>query len=117
MGKTKVREIEIRESHGGFLFRGEMNVKKSSYDFDGIDSFKKMISKEKARMIDCIKYKKPSSIYSLAKILGRPFKAVFDDAKLLERFGIINFIEEKKNGRTCHKPVVAVDHLIVHIRI
>lgn len=117
MARTKVREVEIRESKGGFIFSGGKKVSKDEYNFDGLESLKKLLSKEKARMLDAIKYKKPTSIYNLAKILERPFKAVFDDVKLLERFGFIVLIEEKTKKRIRHKPEIAIDHLIIHLRI
>ncbi len=113
----KIREITIKESKGTFdLVLGKIS-KEAKYDFDGISSFKKILSKEKARILDTIKYKKPESIYSLAKILKRPFKAVTDDLKLLERFGFIEFTKEKVKNRIRHKPEIIVDHMIIHIRI
>lgn len=118
MVKSRVREVTIREESGVFkMFGGEKKVNKEVYDFDGVNSLRKLLSKEKARMIDCIKYKKPTSIYDLSKILNRPFKAVMDDIKILERFGIIELISEKVNKRTRHKPIVVIDSLTVHFKI
>jgi len=113
----KVREITIKESKGIFeLVLGKIS-KESEYDFEGISSFKKILSKEKARILDTIKYKNPESIYNLAKMLKRPFKAVIDDLKLLERFGFIEFTKEKVKNRIRHKPTIIVDHMVIHIRI
>jgi len=42
----------------------------------------------------------------LAKKLGRGFKSVNDDIKLLERFGFIELIEEKIKKRRRHVPKV-----------
>ncbi|MDA3836261.1 MAG: hypothetical protein PF542_01425 [Nanoarchaeota archaeon] len=118
MVRTKTREVTIREEGGSFnLFGNEKKIDKDAYDFDGLDSFRKLLSKEKARMMDTIKYKKPRSIYELAKVLGRPFKAVSDDIKLLTRFGIIELIAEKSENRTRHRPVIIIDHLIIHLKI
>ena len=118
MAKTKVREVLIREEGGAFgILPKSKGTKKEEYDFDGLDSLRKLLSKEKARLIDVVKYKKPASIYSLAKILGRPFKAVSDDINLLVRFGIIEIASEKKNNRTRHRPVISVDHLTIHLKI
>ena len=115
---VKVREVTIRESKGGFnLFSSTKGSKKEEYDFDGLDSMRKLLRPEKARMLDVIKHKKPTSIYGLAKTLERPFKAVMDDIKLLERFGLIELISEKTKKRVRHRPVIAVDHLVVHLRI
>ena len=113
MPKTKIREVILRESSGTFSFlRG-----KGKYDFDGLSSLRQLLSKEKAKVLDTIKYQEPSSIYALAKILNRPFKAVFDDVKLLERFGFLELLKEKANGRTRQKPVIVVDEVIVKLRI
>jgi len=94
MTKIKVREVTIKESGGAFgLFKG-----KEKYDFDGLSSLRQILSKEKAKILDAIKYKEPKSIYALAKMLGRPFKATMDDIKLLERFGFILLVKEKTKG-------------------
>jgi predicted transcriptional regulator len=117
MTKTKVREVFIKESKGSFSLFGSKEEEKEEYDFDGLSSLKKLLSKEKAKILDVIKYKKPGSIYSLAKMLERPFKAVFDDVKLLERFGFIELIAEKTKNRIRHKPEIVVDHMIIHVKI
>lgn len=114
----KTREVTIRESGGAFgFFSGDKKVEKQAYDFDGLDSLRKLLSKEKARILDAIKYKKPGSIYELSKTLKRPFKAVFDDVKLLQRFGLVEIKEEKINNRIRHKPIIVTDHLTIHLRI
>jgi predicted transcriptional regulator len=116
---AKTREVTIRESRGGFSLFGASNkeISKNEYNFDGLDSLRRLLSKEKARLLDAIKYKKPGSIYELAKLLGRPFKATFDDVKLLERFGFVEMIKEKVNSRVRHRPVIVVDHMIIHLKI
>ncbi len=117
MSKTKVREVFIKESKGGFSLFGSKDDPEEDYDFDGLSSLKKLLSKEKAKILDVVKYKKPGSIYALAKTLNRPFKAVFDDVKLLERFGFIELIAEKTKNRIRHKPEIVVDHMIIHLKI
>jgi predicted transcriptional regulator len=116
MSKARIREITIRESKGNFFFDNK-SFKKEDYDFDGLSSLKKLLSKEKARMLDAIKYKKPGSMYELSKLLEKPFKATVDDVKLLERFGFVELVEEKINGRKRMKPVIVSDHLIIHMKI
>lgn len=116
MSKPKTREITIRESKGGFFFDNK-GVKKEDYDFDGISSLKKLLSKEKARMLDAIKYKKPGSMYELSKLLKKPFKATVDDVKLLERFGFVELVEEKVNGRKRMRPEIVSDYIIIHLKL
>lgn len=117
MAKTKIREVTIKESGGNFSLFSNSPPKEGEYNFDGLTTLRKLLSKEKAKMLDAIKYKNPTSIYGLAKILGRPFKAVVDDVKLLERFGFVQLVEEKTKGRIRHRPEILVDHMIIHLKI
>lgn len=116
MAKSKVREITIYEGKGSFLFRKSKTTKKD-YDFSGLQALRNLLTNEKARLLHVIKTQKPKSIYQLAKILGRGFKSVNDDIKLLERFGFIELIEEKTKNRTRHKPEIIVDSVTVNIYV
>ena len=104
--KSKTREITIIDEGGRFnaIFRKITGEK--DYDFEGLSMLRKLLSNEKARLMHVIKTKKPESIYDLAKILGRDFKSVSDDVKLLEKIGFldlfticccITWIEKGKN--------------------
>ncbi len=73
--------------------------------------FKTLLSNERAKLIHTIKTKNPESIYQLAKLLGRDFKAVRQDIRLLEKFGIVELISSQKNGRERIRPVIEVDQL------
>jgi predicted transcriptional regulator len=115
MTKNKSREIFIKEARGNFVILP--SIKSKDYDFDGLLSLRKLLTREKARMLDVIKYKSPGSIYELAKILKRPFKGVMDDIQLLERFGFIDLIEERTNKRIRHKPIIVVDTMNISIKI
>jgi predicted transcriptional regulator len=111
------REITIKESKGAFsLFKKSVN-KKDEYDFSGIASLRQLLSNEKARILDVIKTDKPASLYELAKKLGRSFKSIHDDVKLLERFGFIEIVENKVNKRIRHQPKIVADIITIHIKI
>jgi predicted transcriptional regulator len=114
MSKTKIREVVIKESKGSF---GLFSNKNEEYDFDGLSSLKKILSNEKAKILDAIKYKEPGSIYELSKILKRPFKAVHDDIMLLKRFGFIEIITEKVKNRTRKRPKIVVDEMVIYFKI
>lgn len=117
MAKSKIREITITESKGAFsIFRKPKNSKKG-YDFEGILALRQLLSNEKARILHVIKTQKPKSIYDLAKKLGRGFKSVNDDIKLLERFGFIELIEEKTKNRIRHRPEIVVDTITIHLKV
>ena len=117
MAKTKVREITISESKGAFLIFKKPGILKEDYDFEGISVLRKLLSNEKARILHTIKHENPSSIYDLAKKLGRNFKSVYDDLKLLERFGFIDFIVEKTKNRKRHRPQIVVDTITVNFKL
>ena len=117
MAKEKIREITITESGGAFSIFKKHGISKEDYDFSGILSLRQLLSNEKARILDVIKTQKPDSIYDLAKKLGRNFKAVNDDIKLLERFGFIQLIQEKNKNRTRYKPEIIVEKITIHFNL
>lgn len=110
------REITLKRSGNTFsIFR--KTSKDKNYDFSGISALRQLLTKEKARILDVIKKEKPSSIYDLAKKLGRSFKAVYDDVKLLERFGFVSLQEETTNNRIRHRPKIISELVTIHIKI
>lgn len=117
MAKTKTREITITQSKGAFSIFRKAGISKKDYDFEGLSALRQLLSNEKARLLHTIKSRSPGSIYDLAKILGRSFKSVNDDLKLLERFGFVEMIEEKTKKRIRHKPVLLVDKIIINMGV
>lgn len=117
MPKQKTREITITQSKGALSIFKKTSTSKKDYDFEGLSVLRRLLSNEKARILHTIKTKSPTSIYDLAKKLGRSFKSVSDDIKLLERVGFIELIEEKTKKRIRHKPKIVVDTITIHIKI
>lgn len=115
--KTKTREITITQSKGAFSIFKKPGTSKKDYDFSGVLALRQLLSNEKARILNVIKNQKPKSIYDLAKKLGRGFKSVNDDLKLLERFGFIELTEEKTKKRIRHKPEIIVDTITIHLKV
>ena len=114
---SKTREITIKESKGIFSILKDKQISKSDYNFEGLSALRQLLNNEKARMLHVIKTQEPKSIYELAKKLKRNFKPVFEDIKLLERFGFIELIEEKTKNRIRHKPEIVVDKINIEISI
>ncbi len=111
-----LREITLKREKGAFsIFKKDSA--KEDYDFSSILALRQLLSNEKARILHVIKNQKPQSIYELAKKLGRGFKAVNDDVKLLERFGFIELKEEKTKNRVRHRPVILVDTISINVKI
>lgn len=117
MAKQKIREITIKDDKGVFSILKKGGTSKGDFDFSGMLALRQLLSNEKARILHVIKTENPQSIYDLAKKLKRNFKAVRDDLKLLERFGFIDFIEEKTKNRIRHKPEIVVDSVTIKIKV
>lgn len=117
MAKEKTREITITLSKGTFKIFKKKGRSKKDYDFSGISTLRQLLSNEKARILDTIKTQEPKSIYDLSKKLKRGFKSVFDDVKLLERFGFIDLVQEKTGNRIRLKPVIVIDSILITLKI
>ncbi len=114
--KTKNLEITITDDKGTFSsFFKRIAGDKSDYDFKSIASVRSLLSNEKARLIHTIKTQNPKSIYDLAKIVGRDFKSVSEDIKLLEKFEVIDLVKEKTGNRERLKPVLIIDSIKIDI--
>ena len=118
MAKAKTKEIKIRESKGTFnLFSTSKKSGDKDYQFEDLKDLRKLLSNEKAKVLDAIKVQTPGSIYELSKILKRPFKAVTDDVHFLEKYGIIKLKKEKVNNRSRLKPIIAISILTVNFQL
>ena len=116
--KTKTLDINIVEEGNNFnTFFKKLTGESKDYDFEGLSALRRILSNEKAKILYVIKSKKPGSIYQLAKLLGRDFKSVSDDIKLLERFGFIDMTSEKTGKRERLRPSVIIDSSNIHIKI
>lgn len=114
--KSKTRYLNIDVNSSGFLSR-IIGSRKNAYDSSDVSLLKQLLSKEKARILYVLKNNKPKSIYELAKILGRDFKSVRDDLKLLEKFGFIEFYETKNGKRRSLTPNLIVNQVNVVVNI
>ena len=113
--KTKIRYVDVNANEESFV--SKLIGEKKSHDFSDIKLLRNLLSNEKSRILYAIKNKNPTSIYALAKLLGRDFKSVRDDVKVLERFGFIEFHSEKVGKRESLKPVLIADKLQIIINI
>ena len=114
--KKKTRIVNLYITKGAFasIFK-RLKGDRSDYDFSALAELRLLLSNEKAKILNIIKDRSPDSIYQLAKMLGRDFKAVSKDIKLLEKFGFIELKERKKGGRRKLKPEMAIDNLQINI--
>jgi len=113
--KTKIRYVNINTNKENFV--SKLIGKKKSHDFSDVKLLRNLLSNEKSRILYALKHSHPKSIYALAKLLGRDFKSVREDAKVLEKFELIEFHSEKVGKRGSLKPVLIADKLQVIINI
>ena len=116
--KTNIRNVTLSIESGTFtgIFR-RLRGEKRGYNFSGISALRQLLSNERARLLHTIKTNQPSSIYHLAKLLGRDFKSVRQDVKLLEKFGFIELDSKRKGKREMLKPVIAIDSVNITINL
>jgi len=117
MANKKVKTINITLAEKSGAFSSIFHKIKGSNKNSEVSRLRNLLSDEKARLLHICKTKQPESIYYLAKLLGRDFKAVRHDIKLLEAFGFIELIASHKKGRERLMPIVEADQLIVTINI
>lgn len=113
--KIKTRYIDINVKAGGFV--SHIIGSGEKYNFSDIALLRRVLSNEKAKILYVLKHQKITSIYHLSKILERDFKSVYQDLKLLERFGFIEFYSEKKGKRISHIPYLTIDSMQFIINI
>lgn len=117
MAKTiKTKTITLSEKEGTFStifnrFKGKKGLNSD------ISNLRQLLSNERAKLMHVIKTKQPDSIYELAKILGRDFKAVRHDIRLLEQFGLIELISSIKNSRERLRPIIDADRLVITLNL
>lgn len=116
--KTSTKNIVLGIEAGTFtgIFR-RLRGKKEGYDFSAISALRQLLSNERARLLHTIKTEKPDSIYRLAKFVGRDFKSVRQDVKLLEKFGFLELESLSKGKREMLKPILTVDAINITINI
>ena|SRR3989338_2439073 len=116
--KTRIIDIYGKEDTFSYVLR-KVSGKKQDYDFSDMSLLRKLLSNEKARLLNVVKIKKPTSIYGLAKLLDRDFKSVRDDVLLLKKFGFLDLIPEKtlKNNRPRLRPILTTNTINIVIRI
>lgn len=117
MANKQIRSINITLAEKGGAFSFILNKIKGEKKTSEISRIRSLLSDEKARILHVCKTKQPESVYQLAKLLGRDFKAVRQDIRLLEEVGFVELITSHKKGRERLRPLVETDQLIITINI
>jgi len=106
--------IKLKKGGGGFMsFLRPFSANQNNIQFSDISKFRQLLSNEKAKILYVLKEEKPSSIYELARIVGRDFKSVRQDVKLLQHFGLVILKRSSKGKRKKLIPIINLDKLEV----
>ena len=100
----------------GKLEKGEAVKKHQAVYFQSLKAMRKVLTEERLRIVKTIKKEHPSSIYELAKILGRDVKNTFDDVQFLAQAGLLE-LRKKKEGREKTTPMVKYDKILLEIQV
>ncbi len=98
------------------LEKGEKVKKHEGISFENLDVMRKVLTEERLRILKTIKKEHPTSIYQLAKILGRDMKNTFDDVQYLAQAGFIE-LKKTKEGREKATPLVKYDKILLEIPV
>ena len=84
--------------------------------FENLEAMRKVLTEERLRILKVVKQRKPSSIYELAKALGRDVKNTFNDVQFLSEAGLIE-LKKTKDGREKTTPIVSYDKILLEIPV
>ncbi len=79
--------------------------------FPDYETLGRVITGARIQLLSCIRKDKPKSIQELARLVGRDFKNVYSDVKLLAEFGLIDL--NTRGPRRAAVPVSKYRELIL----
>ncbi len=65
---------------------------------ESLEVARKILTPQRLKMLGIIKRNKPASLYALAKLMGKDFRAIHRDVGIMSSFGLIQK-ESKKTGK------------------
>ena len=100
----------------GKLDSGEKIKKEKGLYFDSIDTMRAILTNKRLLILKTVKEQSPSSIYELAKMLGRDLKNVNQDLKLLAEVGLVT-LEQKRTDKNRIIPHVDYSKILLEIPV
>ena len=100
--------------------RSRRNVSKKPLDevgFTSIEAARNFMTRERLALMHTIRARHPGSLYELAKMLGRDFKNVQEDIRILERHGLVRITRKPRGKRKVKVPQVLFEEIALRIAI
>jgi predicted transcriptional regulator len=77
---------------------GRRVTRRAGVYFTSIEAARSLLTPSRLALLRAIRAKRPRSIYELAKTMGRDFKNVQGDLRLLERYGLVRMTRSRGRG-------------------
>jgi len=84
--------------------------------FDSIDTMRAILTNKRLLILKMVREQSPSSVYELAKMLGRDLKNVNQDLKLLAEVGLVT-LEKKQTDKKRVIPHVDYSKILLEIPV
>jgi len=125
MTKTlTIRVKSLDEALQGFrttfkaVAAGQRVTRREGVYLASIEAARNLLTPTRLALLRVIRDKRPGSIYELAKLVGRDFKNVQGDLKLLEKYGLVRLNRGRRTGKRVVKaPHVACSEIALKIAI
>jgi predicted transcriptional regulator len=124
---TKTLTIRVKSLHEalqGFrttfkaVAAGQRVVKREGVYVTSIEAARNLLTPSRLALLRVIRNKRPGSIYELAKLVGRDFKNVQGDLKLLEKYSLVRLDRGRRTGKRVVKaPRVVCSEIALKIAI
>jgi predicted transcriptional regulator len=98
------------------LARGEKVKRRSGVYFENLDAMRKVLTEKRMELLHVIKEEHPSSVYDLAKILGRNLTNVTDDLGYLKELGLVDLKLSRKDRKKT-VPSISYDKINLEIAV
>jgi len=85
--------------------------------FTSIEAARNFMTRERLALMHTIRTRQPGSLYALAKMLGRDFKNVQEDIRILERHGLVRIARKPRGKRKVKVPQVLFEEIALRIAI
>jgi predicted transcriptional regulator len=79
--------------------------------FTSIAAARNFLTRERLALLRTIRSRHPGSLYEFAKMVGRDFKNVQEDIRILERHGLVRIAKEPRGKRKVKVPQVPLRKL------
>lgn len=85
--------------------------------FTSLEAARNFLTRERLALLRAIRTRHPESLYELAKMVGRDFKNVQEDIRILERHGLVQIAKRPRGGRNVKVPRVPFEEIALKIAI